>query len=467
MADLAEAKKKAIDFLFKSIEEQSPECWFADIDPLIFEASSYLAHKGKISKSEWGRKIDESWDLWEVCFDKKKGVFWPAKEEDWWNYSTNHEKYMYDLRFDIEYHIAMFRAKETFDIPGYEDAFFNAKTRLIKNLEFDLLLFPDECNRILWQIVRSPFLRTVLKDYLKPIAGKILNQYEKFEKDILLLGSGHRERPERNGTTITSYPSVIEIFFLLIINLEDYQIDIAEKYLKQSIGAQRTNGSFHEDPILTCLYLISVRLCQIDPDGIISNKAISWLLDKQNRNGSWQYLGADDVIKTDKIKGEDVFLTVLVMETLDLITNDKPLPRWVENVTFKQSLLKEIHIFSSSLAIPEGIKWENVSITFISNESVEIRAGLPLGVMNFIELGFKDRRTDKPDYKWEILKVLARNSGLISWKEKSASSKWKPHIKILRKRLRALFKIDDDPFFPYRRSAGYQTKFSIAFREEN
>lgn len=60
--------------------------------------------------------------------------------------------------------------------------------------------------------------------------------------------------------------------------------------------------------------------------------------------------------------------------------------------------------------------------------------------------------------------MLANQGGEIRW-----SAKGQPHvkdhakakIKIIRKRLREVMQIDDDPFKPYRRVKAYKTKFRI------
>lgn len=480
MADLAEAKKNAIDFLLESIDKS----WASkpdDNDPLRFEAHLYLAHRRKISKSEWGEKIKKIWDNWirarqlhaqslifpgEARPIPRERWFWPSID----GYCIDvgdPDNADWETGFDIENHLAMFRTREVFLLPGYTEYFIRAKRELGKILRSHRPFYFHEEERLLWQIVRSPFLRTTLKDSLRALAqGIIEEKIGIIENELMVVDDS------------LSQITPADIFFLLTTNLEDDYFHLAKFFLARDINhRQRGDGSFscremapfvsgREDVIETCLYLCSICLSGIDPNGSVSNPAIGWLMNLQKENGSWQYCWRWSNNK--KITGEDIFLTVFVLETLDLITNDKPLPIWAKNVAPTQPSLKGAQSIGHLLTVPEGIKWGDVSIIFISEEAVEIRARVPLGVKNFIELGFKDNRgANKPDRKWELLKDLGRYCGSISWKDKSASSKLKPHIKTLRKRLRALFKIDDDPFFPYRRTRGYKTKFSIAFREEN
>ena len=492
MSDLPEAKKRAIDFLLDSIKQPwglEPH----DNDPLRFEAFVYLANKGIISKSEWGGKIKNIWDSWidnKACSQPSRRWFWPAKKEkvfidefrDEWlatreplaplveegvnappeNVSVQGDRmvpgreftdvcdpsiHISQSSFIIENHLSMFRTREVFSIPGYSEAFEQVKKVLRKILR-DLHVDPyDEGKRLVWQIMRSPFLRKALKNSL--LAAQVIIE-ENMDVDESIFGI----LPEN-------------IFFNLCANLEDDHFRIAKSFLNKEISKQSKNGSFFEDEIKTCLFICSIHLSGIDPNGIISNPAIAWLENVQKENGRWQFESRYKDSRNLINKQEDTFVTVLVLETLDLISNNKPLPIWAENVIPTQPSSKGSHSISHLLNIPTGIKWGDVSITFISEESVEIRAKKPLGVKNFIELGFDDKRTKNPNFQWKILISLAHNSGSITWGDKSAAPKMKSHIKILRNRLRGLFEIDEDPFFRYSRSTGYKTKFRVAFREEN
>jgi hypothetical protein len=470
MSGLQEAKKNAIDFLLKSIEEPY-HAIPNDNDPLGFEAHLYLAHRGLISKSEWAEKIKKIWDDWiedregppiydneERLLNPGRRYFWPSIEKHAFD-GVDPDSVIWEPGFDIENHLAMFRTKEVFHLPGYSDCFRRAK----RELDMKLSPLPDisrsgEDHRLLWQIMRSPFLRSVLKDSLRGVAGRFMDAEVAIGTMVPVFGP-------KAEVYLPITPA--DIFFLLVTNLEARYFDQAKLYLDRDFQRQKRDGSFDDDVIETCLNLCSISLSGIDPNGDITNPAISWLIGKQREDGKWQYLGIEDIINTDEIKREDVFLTVFVLETLDLIANDKPLPIWATNTAPTRPSLKAFQGLGPLLSVPEGMKWGDVSITFISEEAVEIRAKRPLGVKNFIELGFKDRRGSKPDTKWVILKALARSQGSISWKDKTASPTWKPHIKALRKRLRDIFKIDDDPFFPYRRTSSYKAKFTISRREEN
>jgi hypothetical protein len=69
-----------------------------------------------------------------------------------------------------------------------------------------------------------------------------------------------------------------------------------------------------------------------------------------------------------------------------------------------------------------------------------------------------------PDQQWHLLKLLAGQGGELRWGDKTPTSvkaNARAKIKIIRKRLRALVQIDDDPFEPYWRVKAYKTRFSL------
>ncbi|HCJ67502.1 MAG TPA: hypothetical protein DHV62_09360 [Elusimicrobia bacterium] len=111
---------------------------------------------------------------------------------------------------------------------------------------------------------------------------------------------------------------------------------------------------------------------------------------------------------------------------------------------------------------PSGATWDMVSIQFVSDDSVKISVKSIHKRYTFAEIGFKDhRKGDLPDSQWELLKYLAKKNGELSWQKDSAKPNVQKRIQELRKRLKFLMGIDDDPFFPYRQYKAYKTKFLI------
>lgn len=447
MLDLVEVKEKAIGFLTRTINRPwaiSPNA------PLQFEALVYLANKKIISKSEWGRKVKSIWDSWienKAASEPSRRWFWPDGIEPIPIDVRNPSFVDWRPRFNVESHLSMFRTREVFSIPGYSEAFepvIEHLGKILRSLPVDPC---DEGKRLIWQVIRSPFLRKALKNSLYSAAQAIIEENIGVYEPVLGI------QPE-------------DLFFTLYANLDDDHIRIAKSFLNKGISNQSKDGSFYKDVIKTCLFICSVYLTGLDPNGIICKPALAWLEKLQEKNGRWQYGREDMRIKKTETKEEDTFLTVFVLETFDLVSDDKPLPFWVTKPLLIQPFVRGGRSSDHVLAVPKGINWGDVSILFISDEDVEIRAINSLGVKNFEVLGFMDKRSRKPDLEWTALKSFALCSGSISWNEKRASPTLKSRVKILRKRLRELFGIKEDPFQPYRRLRGYEVKFKIAFREE-
>jgi len=127
--------------------------------------------------------------------------------------------------------------------------------------------------------------------------------------------------------------------------------------------------------------------------------------------------------------------------------------------------------FSTRFPTPSGTKWEEVTITFISNESIRIKAREVSKKFHFSEIGFGDRRSaDKPNMIWKYFHALAQLSGELAWDDpldlggrpvdidRDVAQK---RISVLRKTLQTIVGIKDDPIYTYRKKGLYKTRFSL------
>jgi len=114
----------------------------------------------------------------------------------------------------------------------------------------------------------------------------------------------------------------------------------------------------------------------------------------------------------------------------------------------------------------KGLRWDEVSMGFVSNDALRIQARGISKTYNFAEIGFKDgRRSDRPNSRWGILKDgFAKYDGELSWKTdlpKKTQDRLKATVKDIRKLLKTIMQIDDDPFYPYREVHAYKTRFEL------
>ena len=116
----------------------------------------------------------------------------------------------------------------------------------------------------------------------------------------------------------------------------------------------------------------------------------------------------------------------------------------------------------AATSAPAAQRWENIEITFLSDERVEILIDRHRETHNYSELGFNDRRTGKPNEQWAVLQLLARNDGTLP-DEARTGKQWEAiskRIERTRKTLQKHFRIIDDPV-PHFEGIGYRARFRI------
>jgi hypothetical protein len=437
--------------------------------PLRFEAQSYLCEKNDNLKHVFAHKIRNLWRTWIRMKDngplKYSKVFWPAAE----NYCIpiSHEEAEWEPAYEIESHLAMFRAREIFSLDGFEKYFNEVKRRLQFLISEDDVLNNNDKNRIIWQLARSPLLRKQLKDNLKVLANRIIDEnfLEKsrdWENDAI--------EARRRGVIISSGSCINTIFLFILSDLGDEYYYLAKKMLEDYINTQEENGSFNENILTTCLCIASLKLTGLDPQGIIIEDAMKWLISKQKKDGSWEYWRISVFAKPIEA---DIFATVFVLEVLDLVLMDRGIPFWVgpslKKKYYTEKRGKNIQPFLP-FDTPEGINWHDVTITFLSEHGVHIRAGSVSEGKDFIQMGFVDRRGKTqeriPDMSWLALREIAKNQGEISVTNRELPPRIRKNLKTyiynIRKQLIALFGINEDPFKQYNRNTkSWRAKFSI------
>ena len=117
---------------------------------------------------------------------------------------------------------------------------------------------------------------------------------------------------------------------------------------------------------------------------------------------------------------------------------------------------------------PPSLQWEDVTITFVSRDSIKIEAKGASEIYMFSDIGFRDgRKRDLPDSHWEKLQAFAEYGGRIAWDTPIPSEVrkgLKKSVSIIRKRLKSLMRIESDPFEAYRKHRAYVVKFKIEDR---
>lgn len=112
---------------------------------------------------------------------------------------------------------------------------------------------------------------------------------------------------------------------------------------------------------------------------------------------------------------------------------------------------------------PSDARWNELKISFIDNESVNITIRDKNTKVTYAEMGFKDKRACKPSSSWHFLKELAGNKGRLTDYPKAIKYKVEKKVSVLRGKLAAYFNISDLPisYIKTEDYAGYKTAFEI------
>ncbi len=111
-------------------------------------------------------------------------------------------------------------------------------------------------------------------------------------------------------------------------------------------------------------------------------------------------------------------------------------------------------------ASPES-QWEALVLQFIDELTIKATLKGKSRKFSYVELGFKDKRTGNPDTHWQTLKHLADYNGMLTWHTAGSGKHLKRSIYVISRRLKAVFDMPGNPFYPYKRFKGYKTRFKI------
>ncbi len=154
----------------------------------------------------------------------------------------------------------------------------------------------------------------------------------------------------------------------------------------------------------------------------------------------------------------------MVMQPL-LEDQARVITREIEDGTLRPSAILSRSVKRPTTEFPpvSDLRWGEVSFDFFSDDSVKIVARGTSKVFRFSDMGFADgRKDDRPDCQWELLREIARHHGELKWSDKApARVKDGAKIKAIRKLLKAVMHIDDDPFEPYPKVKAYKPRFEI------
>ncbi len=140
------------------------------------------------------------------------------------------------------------------------------------------------------------------------------------------------------------------------------------------------------------------------------------------------------------------------------VINRKKALEWINKYSNEDTSNKKI----IPITLPQGTKWENITLKFIDGHDVQISChGMKPYKANYTEMGFQDNRKLIPNKQWQLLELLSIKNGEISWNDKESTSKIKKTKQLLSDALKHYFQLEEDPFYPYKKLKTYKIKITL------
>jgi len=510
---MLEAKEKAERFLCQIIDNNWDEAlknteskrYYDDLGewPLRLEAQAYLGRKYKERIPDFAREVVALWQKWIRFKEEQRSIepklFWElhdtfrrdeapkadasgSKEELSGGAGTSSSSYP---EVSIDLLVSICRAKEALGIEGYDDSIDYAAKKVFTWLMVNDV-FSHGNRQIVWQVCRSPYLKNSYKEYIVSyLAPAVLRRIAQEESD-------YHERIESGGGGLAEKLIDLEVsfwaevgFFCSFVNLGYGDNPTIKKFALNLYEAQEPDGSLLFDTVSTCLAMSYIVSCmpKTPTRGSFIERAVGFLLETQNRDGSWSSSMPWDEFDETKPKlvdtslptsqqsalyktmGDKVQTTVIVLEALDLSLGLGPAPAW----TIGGPVIKEIQATGIGkgpvLPVPSGTKWPQVTIECINEEQVLIAvAGNSFGVHCYIALGFRDEKTKRPNKLWTLLLRFGAHKGTIGWKTPGQKVTEKD-VSRLRIKLRDVFNLADDPLPYFAKRKVYEARFKVTYKD--
>jgi hypothetical protein len=136
-------------------------------------------------------------------------------------------------------------------------------------------------------------------------------------------------------------------------------------------------------------------------------------------------------------------------------------------VSFKSSEEPEskpdIEVADEFLPAPRGTKWEDITITLLAKDMVEVKIKDKFQRFSYHELFMSDKRSgDKPKGMWWFLVHLLKSKGFISRQSDHYDSMLTEKAKSFKAHMKKIFKIDEGVISHYKTDKGYKAKFKTS-----
>jgi hypothetical protein len=221
-------------------------------------------------------------------------------------------------------------------------------------------------------------------------------------------------------------------------------------------------NDWHADKLKGHGQYAAARLLRLGPNGhyeILPGRKLTWKPEIDENENDFE------IYAPHKYKALLIESGQLQEETSNIETELNSIPVESDRAGLPKPTRGNPDVKKTEFPSPPGLKWSEVKIIFDSNDWVRVIARETAKRYSYSQLGFGDTRTtDKPMKAWVVLQGFAQYHGKIPWENnlpKSVLNNLQKKIGVIRKILKTLMGIDDDPFYPYKKESGWTTKFRI------
>ena len=198
--------------------------------------------------------------------------------------------------------------------------------------------------------------------------------------------------------------------------------------------------------------------------------AIGWIVPSDNENAQARTLSMDfltnkDVVRSYKFNywtgGGNIEVEINIKQFTDFRADLLAYSQRADQTAEENEATATSATDSKPFSAIAGIRWQDIQMKFLDGHTLKVTAKETTEKFDYKQMGFEDERTRKPNTQWGFLKLLAQSRGLLDWGNTQASENFKKKKQLLSDTLKTFFKIDDDPFYPYKDEKAYRIKFTL------
>lgn len=144
------------------------------------------------------------------------------------------------------------------------------------------------------------------------------------------------------------------------------------------------------------------------------------------------------------------------------LLSDKAMPFEKKVERMPSEIIQEAQ--SPIFSTPEGTTWEEVTFRIGDDNRLTIQVGGETSTYTHKTAGFFNQRNGEPDVAWNLLVVLAQNDNHLTRRTTATQvevNAFKQRVSKLRRLLKRLMGMEDDPFHKYQSIKAYKLKANL------